>query len=56
MSAYRKALAGALVTLAVTIAAAFGVDVPAELAAAAVTIVVFALGFVPLPEPPADEA
>lgn len=50
VSDYRNAIAGAAVTLAAWGAGAFaGVDIPAEVGAAAVTLVVFALGFVPRP-------
>jgi hypothetical protein len=49
---YRNALAGAGVTLLAWVASTFaGVEVPAEVGAAAVTIVVFALGFLPKPKP-----
>ena len=51
MQAYRKAIAGALVTVAVLAAGAFGVEFPPGLEAAVVTLTVFVLGFVPLKEP-----
>lgn len=49
---YRNALAGGVVTiLAWTLGAFAGVEVPAEVGAAAVTVVVFALGYLPKPKP-----
>lgn len=59
VSDYRNAIAGAAVTLVVWVVGAFlGVPIPAEVGASAVTLVVFALGFVPRPkpEPVPDEA
>lgn len=50
---YRNAVAGSAVTVAAFFASRYaGLDVPAEVGAAAVTLVVFGLGF--LPKPPAE--
>lgn len=57
VSDYRNAVAGGIVTVAAWAASAFaGVEIPAEVGAGAVTVVVFLLGFVPKPkpEPPAE--
>jgi hypothetical protein len=58
VSDYRPAIAGAIVSiLAWGVSTFAGVDIPAEVGAAAVTVVVFGLGFVPKPkpDPPAPE-
>jgi hypothetical protein len=48
---YRNAVAGGLITIAAWASSSFGgVEIPAEVGAAAVTIVVFALGFLPKPK------
>ena len=47
VQAYRRAIAGAAVTVVVFALGAVGVDVPSEVGAAAVTLVVFGLGFLP---------
>lgn len=53
LSDYRNAAAGGLITIAAWASSQFaGVDIPAEVGAAAVTVVVFALGFLPRPTPP----
>lgn len=45
---YRNAVAGAAITIATWAAANFaGVAIPAEVGAAAVTVAVFGLGFIP---------
>lgn len=50
VSDYRNAVAGAIITIVTWGVAAFaGVDVPAPVGAAAVTVVVFGLGFLPRP-------
>lgn len=50
---YRNAVAGGVVTIAAWASGYFaGVDIPAEVGAAAVTVVVFGMGF--LPRPPAE--
>ena len=45
--AYRRAIAGAAVTVAVYALAAAGVDVPEGVGEAAITLAVFGLGFLP---------
>lgn len=50
---YRNAVAGGLITIAAWASSQFaGVDIPAEVGAAAVTVVVFGLGFLPKSSPP----
>lgn len=52
VSDYRNALAGALVTILAWACSSFaGVEIPAEVGAGAVTVVVFLLGFLPKPKP-----
>lgn len=52
---YRNAFAGGAVTIAAWAASSFAnVEIPAEVGAAAVTVVVFALGFLPKPNSPSD--
>lgn len=47
---YRNAVAGAFITIATWAASTWaGVDIPDFVGAAAVTVVVFALGFLPKP-------
>lgn len=46
---YRRAVAGALVTVLVAGAASAGLDVPEGVGEAFVTLVVFALGYLPPP-------
>lgn len=53
LSDYRKAVAGALITVVAWSVATFaGVDVPGYVGAAAVTLAAFGLGY--LPKPPAE--
>lgn len=49
---YRRAIAGAAVAVAVFAAAQAGLDIPAGVGEALVTLVVFGLGFLPRPSEP----
>lgn len=57
LAEYRRAIAGAVVTLFIVLVDQFGVELPEGTGEALITLVVFGLGYLPSPkpEPPAPE-